>query len=79
MYLTRGAGEGLAVAIVESDQPHPDLAAVTDENGEFVLGDLPPGRYVVAALDSRREVLLHDPDDVAEVQFVVTPGVGDVA
>src|SRR5947209_8336116 len=38
------AVSGAAVAI-SGGPPHPDIAAVTDDEGQFSLGDLSPGQY----------------------------------
>jgi hypothetical protein len=35
---------GAAVAI-SAGPPHPDIAALTDDNGQFLLGSVSPGHY----------------------------------
>jgi len=40
---------GVTVMITTSDQPHPDIAAVTDERGAFGFDGLAAGRYTFAA------------------------------
>lgn len=43
------------VMIQTSDQDHPDIAAVTDEQGRFRFDGLLPGRYTLAAYSSSGE------------------------
>ncbi len=40
----RVAVSGAMVAI-SGGRPHPDIAAITDDEGKFCLGDLSPGGY----------------------------------
>ncbi len=40
---------GVTVMITTSDQPHPDIAAITDERGAFGFDGLAAGRYTFAA------------------------------
>jgi hypothetical protein len=43
---------GAAVAVVSSDGPHRDIAALTAEDGSFRLGGLPTGNVVLEARKS---------------------------
>ena len=63
--------EGAVVWVVEGP-PHPDIAAVTGPSGGFELGELEPGRYVVAArtAETRGQVTV-DLETAAEVEVVV--------
>jgi len=36
--------------LIESGSPHPDLAAITGEDGFFSFGQLPPGSYIIMAV-----------------------------
>lgn len=40
---------GVTVMITDSDQPHPDIAALTDASGAFRLNGLKPGTYTLGA------------------------------
>lgn len=40
---------GATVAIVESTEPHRDIAAITTANGTFRLSGLRPGQYLLEA------------------------------
>jgi hypothetical protein len=57
--------------IVDSNQPHPDLAAVTDQHGDFSLADLVPGWYRIHAMGVDKEIVLSSNAEVAEVRIVV--------
>lgn len=56
----------VTVMIKTSDQPHPDIAAVTDDTGTFGLYNLPEGRYVLAAHGSS--------EHSTEAEVIVLPG-----
>jgi uncharacterized GH25 family protein len=56
----------VTVMIKTSNQPHPDIAVVTDENGSFGFDGLVPGRYVVAAFRAGGQM--------AEAEVTVRPG-----
>jgi hypothetical protein len=57
--------------IVDSTQPHPDLAALTDSDGGFEFSDLSPGWYCIQVLDEHREVVLTSDSEVIEVIFEI--------
>jgi hypothetical protein len=44
----------VAVIIKTADQPHPDIAALTNTDGGFRLPDLLPGAYVLEAIGAAR-------------------------
>lgn len=41
---------GVMVAIVDGSSPYPDIAAVTNDKGEFSFGSLKSGEYTVQAI-----------------------------
>lgn len=41
---------GVTVSIAQSDQPHRDIAALTDADGTYRLNGLKPGTYRLQAL-----------------------------
>ncbi len=65
------AREGLAVTVLQSSQPHFDLAAVTDEDGTFVFHGLAPGRYLLGVGDKQVEVLLDEGAERVSIEVTV--------
>jgi hypothetical protein len=62
---------------VDSSQPHPDLAAITDRNGNFNFSDLVPGWYRIHALGVDKEIFLSSNGEVADVRIVAPPEAAD--
>lgn len=65
---------GAIVAIVESSEPHRDVAAITTANGTFQLSGLRPGQYVLEArkgsqLASARVSISENSQTVVEFVF----------
>jgi hypothetical protein len=58
--------EDVAVAIVEGTASYPEIAAMTNEKGEFGLGGLENGTYTVQAMyagrTGRAEAVIRDAD-----------------
>jgi hypothetical protein len=69
-----GAGNpvpGATVAVVSSDGPHRDIAALTADDGIFRLGGLPPGQVVLEARRSGASgsATVELEDDGAEIEI----------
>ena len=47
--------EGAIIMIVEGSSPFHDMAAVSDENGEFKIDDMENGSYVLQAIAEERK------------------------
>ena len=64
---------GVSVAIVEGTASWPEIAALTNENGQFGLGSLENGTYTVQAMYSdrteRAQAVIRDADASVKLMF----------
>ncbi len=70
-----------AVYVVSAPVPMPDIAQLTDEQGQFSLSAPVPGRYTVGARSDRwgsaqADVVVHGEDTISILIQIASPGKG---
>ncbi len=79
-FVTTKAGTPIreaAAAIASGTAPYPDIAALTDDRGEYYLSDIPPGVFEVAVHCAgyalQKQTVIVRANEVSVLNFVLIP------